>query len=100
MSELPVVDAQKASPVRSDMRMLVLAAIAGIALGWFAGTSPASPIRPKPDRPVLRLIAKLAKIGLWALWAADPPPPQSQFRVVHARVDEDGHQVLDHSEGW
>lgn len=83
-----------------DMRLLVMAGIVGIALGWFAGTSPSSPIRPnpKPDRPVLRFIAKVAKVALWALVAAEPPPPQ--HAVVHARIGHDGHQVLNHSEGW
>lgn len=82
-----------------DFRPLVIAAILGAALGWFAATSPNSPIRPAPDRPVLRLIARLAKLGLWVMAFAEPAPEQ-KFYVVHARVDEDGHKVLHHGEGW
>jgi len=85
---------------KPDMRLLVIAAILGMALGWFAATSPASPIKPTPDRPVLRLLARVAKLGLWALAFADPPPTQDRHYVVHARVDEDGHKVLHHGEGW
>jgi hypothetical protein len=27
-------------------------------------------------------------------------PPAEQHYVVHARVDENGHRVLDHGKGW
>lgn len=91
----PVHDRQR------DIRLLVIAGILGIALGWFAATSPASPIRPAPDRPVLRFLAKVAKLGLWVMVAAEPPPKQeTRCYVVHARVDEDGNKVLNHGSGW
>lgn len=81
-----------------DIQILVIAGILGIALGWFAATSPLSPIKPEPQRPVLRFLARVAKVGLWALMVADPPP--AQHHIVHARVGEDGHKVLQHGEGW
>lgn len=89
------------SPER-DLRPLVIAGILGLALGWFAATSPASPVRPVPeaDRPILRLLAKAAKLGLWVVAFADPPPPAQTHHVVHARVDEHGQKVLHHGEGW
>lgn len=96
MSETPTQ-----SPVdQNALRIWVIAGIVGVAVGWFAATSPVSPIRPQPepDRPVLRLLARLAKLGLYVMWVADPPPQMPQY--VHARVDQDGHPVLNHSEGW
>lgn len=93
MSDAPAKDTYP-----QDMKLLVLSGIAGIALGWFAATSDYSPIKPEPDRPILRLLARVAKIGLWALMFAEQPPQQQQ--LVHARIDEHGHRVLNHSEGW
>jgi hypothetical protein len=89
----PAVDTRQ-----RDMRILVLAGIAGIALGWWAATSPVSPVRPAPERPVLRFLAKVAKVGLWALAFAEPPPAEPHY--VHARVDDHGDRVLHHGEGW
>lgn len=83
-----------------DIRICVIAAILGIALGWFAATSPASPIKPAPERPVLRFLAKLAKTGLWVMMFAEQPPQESKHYIVHARVDEDGNKVLNHGQGW
>lgn len=83
---------------KPDIRILVLSAIAGIALGWWAATSPASPVKPAPERPVLRFLARLAKLGLYVMWVAEPPAERRY--VVHARVDADGHKVLHHGEGW
>jgi len=82
-----------------DMRILVLAGVVGLALGWWAATSPSSPIKPKPERPVLKFLIRVAKFGLWAMMFVEPPPPESQ-QFVHARVDEDGNKVLHHGEGW
>lgn len=96
MSDAPVPSAK----AKLDFRPIVIAAILGVALGWFAATSPASPVRPAPERPVLRLLARVAKLGLWALAFAEPPPSQDRHYVVHARVDEDGNRVLHHGEGW
>lgn len=80
-----------------DMKLLVLAGIAGIAIGWFAATSDVSPIKPAPDRPVLRLLSRAARLGLWALMFAEQPPRQ---QLVHARMDDHGDRVLNHAEGW
>lgn len=86
------------SPER-DLRPLVIAGILGLALGWFAATSPISPVKPAPERPVLKFLARVAKLGLWVVAFADPPPADVH-RVVHARVDEHGNKVLHHGEGW
>lgn len=94
--ETPVVKTDR----QRDIRLLVIAGILGCALGWFAATSPASPIRPAPDRPVLRFLARVAKLGLWVMWAAEPPPQETKTYIVHARVDEDGHPVINHARGW
>lgn len=83
----------------NEKRILVISAILGIALGWFAATSNLSPIKPAPERPVLRLLSRLARLGLWAAMFADPPPAPTH-RLAHARVDNDGHRVLNHGEGW
>lgn len=83
-----------------DIRIMVIAGILGCALGWFAATSPVSPIKPAPERPVLRFLAKLAKTGLWVMMFAEPPPKEQQHYIVHARVDEDGNKVLNHGQGW
>lgn len=82
------------------MQTLVIAGILGVAVGWFAATSPLSPIKPERERPVLKLLAKLARTGLWVMMFADPPPKDSTHRIVHSRVDDEGHKVLNHSEGW
>lgn len=97
MSDAPVTAVAAPSRQR-DIQILVIAGILGIALGWFAATSPLSPVKPAPERPVLRFLAKVAKLGLWALMVAEPPP--AQHNLVHARVDEHGHKVLHHGEGW
>jgi|GEM_PF-886272 len=92
-------DAAASATPQRDLRPLVIAGILGLALGWFAATSPISPVKPAPERPVLRFLAKVAKIGLWVVAFADPPPTQAHH-VVHARVDEHGNKVLHHGEGW
>jgi|LakMenEpi03Aug12_release.lakeMendotaPanAssembly.Ray.scaffolds.fasta_scaffold164825_2 hypothetical protein len=84
---------------KTDVRLLVIAGILGVAVGWWAATSPASPVKPAPERPVLRFLAKLAKTGLWVMMFAEQPPAEQHY-VVHARVDENGHRVLDHGKGW
>ena len=83
----------------ADLRPFVIAGILGVALGWFAATSPVSPVKPAPERPVLRFLARMAKLGLWVVAFADPPPADVHH-VVHARVDEHGQKVLHHGEGW
>lgn len=95
MSDVPAT----VTPTRQrDIQILVIAGILGIALGWFAATSPLSPVKPAPERPVLRFLSRVAKLGLWALMVAEPPP--AQHHLVHARVDEHGNKVLNHAEGW
>lgn len=94
--------APKPTPARDHtIRTLVIAAILGAIVGWFAATSPSSPIAPSETRrPLLRFVARVAKLGLWVMWAAEPAPAQEPYRIVHARIGNDGHPVLNHSEGW
>lgn len=100
MSDTP----ETITPARPDrqreIRIWVLAGIAGIAIGWFAATSPMSPVKPAHDRPVLRFLARVAKLGLWVMVAAEKPPTETKTYIVHARVDEDGNKVLNHGSGW
>lgn len=87
-----------------NKRVLLVAGVAVIAAGWWLSASPLSPVGPnKPkERPVLRFLVKVAKIGLWVMFVAEQPPKEDagQVQVVHARVDENGHRVLDHRQGW
>lgn len=82
-----------------DLRIVSIAVLVAAAVTWAAATSDYSPIKPKQDRPVLRLLARIAKAGLWVMMFAEPPPAQEAY-VVHARVDADGHRVLNHGQGW
>ena len=84
-----------------DLRIVSIAVLVAAAVTWAAATSDYSPIKPKPEsgRPILRLIQRLAKTGLWVMMFAEPPPAQEAY-VVHARVDADGHRVLNHGQGW
>lgn len=87
-------------------RNTVYLLLAAVVLGWWLGSSPASPINPHPvpDRPVLTAFVRLAKIaaklGLWAALAAEQPPEERQQLVQTRRVDAEGHPVIDHAEGW
>jgi len=88
-----------------DRRTVAIVLVA-LAVGWWLGSSPASPINPTPQRPVLQAVGRLARVaarlGLWAALAAEPAPPQADGRhLVHApAVDADGHRVVNHGEGW
>jgi len=88
-----------------DRRTVAIVLVA-LAVGWWLGSSPASPINPTPQRPVLAAVGRLARVaarlGLWAALAAEPAPPQADSRqLVHApAVDADGHRVVNHGEGW
>jgi hypothetical protein len=86
-------------------RKLVAIVIVALAVGWWLGSSPASPINPTPQRPVLQAVGRLARVaarlGLWAALAAESPPQADGRQLVHApAVDADGHRVVDHGEGW
>ena len=83
-------------------RNVVIAGLVCLAIGWWLASSPASPIRPepyRPDRPVLKLLARVAKTFLWVMMVAERPPVE-QANIVHARIDADGHHVLNHGQGW
>ena len=86
-------------------RKLVSVVLVALAVGWWLGSSPASPINPTPQRPVLAAVGRLARIaarlGLWAAMAAEAPPQADGRQLVHApAVDAEGHRVVDHGEGW
>jgi hypothetical protein len=88
-------------------RRTVSVVLVALALGWWLGSSPSSPINPTPQRPVLAAVGRLARIaarlGLWAAMAAEPAPqllPNPQQLVRSPAVDADGHRVVDHGEGW
>jgi len=86
-------------------RKLVAVVLVALAVGWWLGSSPASPINPTPQRPVLQAVGRLARIaarlGLWAALAAESPPQADGRQLVHApAVDAEGHRVVDHGEGW
>jgi hypothetical protein len=86
-------------------RKLVAIVLVALAVGWWLGSSPSSPINPTPQRPVLQAVGRLARIaarlGLWAALAAEPSPQADSRQLVHApAVDADGHRVVDHGEGW
>jgi hypothetical protein len=86
-------------------RKLVSIVLVCLAVGWWLGSSPSSPINPTPQRPVLQAVGRLARIaarlGLWAAMAAEPSPQADGRQLVHApAVDADGHRVVNHGEGW
>jgi hypothetical protein len=82
-----------------DISRISAAVLVAVACTWWAATSDYSPLAPQADRPVLRVIRQLARLGLWVMVFADPPPADQSY-VVHARVDEHGHRVLNHGQGW
>ena len=89
-------------------RSAVVALVLAVALGWWLGHSPASPVGPPsvPDRPVVKAVGRLARFaarwGLWmALAAEKSPDPEQRQQLVHApQVDAEGHPRVDHREGW
>lgn len=94
-----------------DRKTLAVVAVC-LALGWWLGSSPSSPVNPHPvpNRPVLHAFARLtraaARYGLWFALAADPPPaakakPEEQDpRQQLVRAGADGAPRVDHGEGW
>ena len=88
-------------------RRLIAIVLVCLAVGWWLGSSPSSPINPTPQRPVLHALAKLtrtaARLGLWMAFAAEPAPQSSQNPQQLVRgpaVDSEGHRVINHAEGW
>ena len=86
-------------------RKLAAVVLVALAVGWWLGSSPSSPINPTPQRPVLQAVGRLARIaarlGLWAAMAAEPAPQADGRQLVHSpSVDADGHRIVDHGEGW
>jgi hypothetical protein len=82
-----------------EIQTAVVVGLVAVMLTWWAATSDYSPVKPEPQRPVLRFVQRLARIGLWAMMFAEQPPAEQAY-VVHARVDADGHRVLNHGQGW
>lgn len=84
---------------KREIQTSVVVGIVAVMLTWWAATSDYSPVKPEPQRPVLRFVQRLARLGLWAMMFAEPAPPEQAY-VVHARVDADGHRVINHGQGW
>jgi hypothetical protein len=85
---------------KREIQTAAAVALVAVMLTWWAATSDYSPVKPEPNRPVLRLVQRLARLGLWAMMFAEPPPAEPQHYVVHARVDDHGHRVINHGQGW
>lgn len=84
--------------VTVELKTVVLACVASIALTWFAltnGTGVYPPPQPEPDRPILAAIAKIAKSLLWIAVFADPP--ERSYPVVQQTIGEDGYPTVSHS---
>ena len=85
-------------------RRLIAIVLVCLAAGWWLGSSPASPINPQPKRPVLNALARLtrtaARLGLWMAFAAEAPPQEPQQIVRSPAVDDEGHRIVNHGEGW
>jgi hypothetical protein len=84
---------------KREIQSAVVVGLVAVMLTWWAATSDYSPVKPEPARPVLRFVQRLARLGLWAMMFAEQPPAERAY-VVHARVDADGHRVLNHGQGW
>jgi hypothetical protein len=84
---------------KREIQSAVVVALVAVMLTWWAATSDYSPVKPEPSRPVLRFVQRLARLGLWAMMFAEQPPAEQAY-VVHARVDADGHRILNHGQGW
>ena len=84
---------------KREIQSAVVVGLVAVMLTWWAATSDYSPVKPEPQRPVLRLIQRLARLGLWTMMFVEQPPAEQAY-VVHARVDENGHRVLNHGQGW
>ena len=87
-----------------DRKLVAIVAVC-LAIGWWLGSSPRSPINPTPQRPVLAAVGRLARIaarlGLWMAMAAEPAPQLERQQIVRSPpVDAAGNRVVDHGEGW
>lgn len=81
-------------------RSHVVLAIVCLTVGYWAASSPLSPVNPSPKRPVLSAISRLARTALWISLLTETPPPEVDTRTHLARVDADGHPILEHGRGW
>jgi hypothetical protein len=86
-----------------DRKTVALVA-ACLAVGWWLGSSPSSPVNPNPQRPVLRALARLtrsaARLGLWMAVSGSRPEELDDAQIVHQVYDERGNRVVNHGEGW
>ena len=87
-------------------KKLALVAVAAFALAWFVshtddGFIPNPFVPQRPDRPVLKFLVRVAKTALWVVAFAEPKPtyPQSHH-LVQSNVGPDGHECLNHAEGF
>jgi hypothetical protein len=81
-------------------REIIWAFVAGLAVCWWINSGGSQPNpQPEQDRPVLRWIARAAKSFLWIALVAERSPVEQPY-MVHAKIGDDGHTVLDHSQGW
>lgn len=86
-------------------KKLVLVAVAAFALAFFIAHSQngfPNPFAPeKPERPFLKFVVKAAKTFLWVAMFAEPKPDMPPANhVVQAKVGPDGHECLNHAEGF
>lgn len=90
--------------MKLDKRTMLVAVVV-FAAAWFVannrdGGIPNPFVPQKPDRPVLKFIAKVAKTFLWVAVFAEPKPQAAPHHIVQAKVGPDGHEYLNHAEGF
>lgn len=89
--------------MKIDKRM-VLVAVAAFALAFFIAKSPdgiPNPFAPeKPERPFLKFVIRAARTFLWVAMFAEPKPEVPANHVVQAKIGPDGHEYLNHAEGF
>ena len=79
--------------------------VLGLVVGFWLGSSPASPVNPNPPQPIKRALATVirtgARLALWVtVFGSKATPPEPQQIVRAPAVDADGHRVINHGEGW
>jgi hypothetical protein len=73
-------------------RKVIYTALVCLAVGWWLGSSPSSPVgpAPTPERPVLHAFARLtraaARLGLWIALASERPPQKQEDDPKIARA--------------